>query len=138
MAAPRIALSVRVTAGSVTTARHRVVRVIHGWEPKLEPDVVHTAELVLSELLTNAVRHTGTARVSVSARLLETALHIEVHDSSRALPRPSTPSTTSEDGRGLLLVAALAARFGAEPTLTGKRVWAEVALRPSDTGPLER
>ncbi|MFI8928962.1 ATP-binding protein [Streptomyces sp. NPDC053474] len=123
-----------VTPGSVTTTRHRVVRAIHGWEPKLEPDVVDTAELVLSELLTNAVRHTGTARVSVSARLLETALRIEVHDSGRALPRVSTPSTTSEHGRGLLLVAALAARFGAEPTSTGKQVWAEVSLRPSDIG----
>ncbi|MCX4590766.1 ATP-binding protein [Streptomyces sp. NBC_01549] len=60
---------------------------IAGWKVELDDEVVHTAELVISELVTNAVRHAGPGQVSMTVRLIETVLRIEVFDSSPVLPR---------------------------------------------------
>ncbi|SMF18358.1 ATP-binding protein [Streptomyces sp. Amel2xC10] len=66
--------------------------------------------------------------VSLQVRLIGAVLCVEVCDSSPVLPRPGLPDAYSESGRGLFLVAALTDRYGADPTPTGKRCWAEIAL----------
>lgn len=101
---------------------------IRRWNTGLDDDVVHTAALVISELLTNAVQHVGAGRILLTVRLTGTVLRIEVHDSGSRLPRPGLPAENSESGRGLLLVASLTDRHGAEPAPTGKRCWAEIHL----------
>ncbi|MEV7211996.1 ATP-binding protein [Kitasatospora cineracea] len=82
--------------------------------------------LVLSELLTNAVRHGGVP--SVLMELEAGRLLITVSDSSAVLPRRREPEREGEGGRGLGLVADLAVAWGVEPMgRYGKAVWAEVA-----------
>ncbi|MFE6826921.1 ATP-binding protein [Streptomyces sp. NPDC057690] len=132
MAAHQLNLSLPATPTAVASARHQAAEAIQGWEADLGDEVVHTAELVISELVTNAVRYAGSGQVSMEVRLIEAVLRVEVCDSSPVLPRPDFPDEHSENGRGLFLVAALTDRYGAEPTHTGKRCWAEIALT---TGP---
>ena len=88
-------------------------------------DVIEDAELVVTELATNAVSH---ARSSFRVQLTCSArsLRVSVTDASRDAPRtgPAMPRATS--GRGLLLVAAVARSWGSEPTGHGKLVWAEL------------
>ncbi|WP_459751822.1 ATP-binding protein [Streptomyces sennicomposti] len=89
---------------------------------------MHTAELLVSELVTNTVQYAGTGSVSLAVCLDEAVLRIEVCDTSPVLPQPALPDADSEGGRGLFLVAALADRYHAEPTKNGKRCWAEIDL----------
>ncbi|MFI9649160.1 ATP-binding protein [Streptomyces sp. NPDC052040] len=131
MAAAQLTLSVPALPAAVTAARHAAMDAIASWDAGLSPSVVHTAEVVISELVTNAVRHAGTGPVSLTMQVVGPFLRIEVYDTSPRLPRPDIPDADSESGRGLLLVAALTDRHGAEPTANGKRCWAEIDLRPN-------
>ncbi|MFB8180417.1 SpoIIE family protein phosphatase [Streptomyces sp. NPDC055966] len=96
--------------------------------------VVFTAELILSELITNAVRY-GAEPITV--RLLRTepdgspdagTLIFEVADGSSTSPRLRRAKVTDEGGRGLFLVARFAERWGTRYTATGKVIWAERSL----------
>lgn len=83
-------------------------------------------ELLLSELVTNAVRY-GTAPIRV--RLIhDRNLICEVHDASSSAPRMRQSATTDEGGRGLFLVAQLAQSWGTRYTTGGKVIWAECSL----------
>ena len=83
--------------------------------------------LVATELVSNAVRHTDDGgRMDAWGR---DPLRLEVHDTSPNLPVTGAPSPTG--GRGLRIVDAIASDWGAEPTSDGKVVWAEVE-RPTD------
>lgn len=128
MEAHQLALSLPATPTAASEARHRTVNAIAGWGSGLVVEVVHTAELLVSELVTNAVRYAGTGSVSLVVCLDEAVLRIEVCDTSPVLPQPALPEADSEGGRGLFLVAALADRYHAEPTETGKRCWVEINL----------
>jgi anti-sigma regulatory factor (Ser/Thr protein kinase) len=87
-----------------------------------------TTELVVSELVTNAIRHTsGPAQLRL---LRDRALICEVADSSSTSPRLRRARTTDEGGRGLFLVAQLASRWGTRHTRNGKVIWAEQPLPP--------
>ncbi|MFD7614722.1 SpoIIE family protein phosphatase [Streptomyces sp. NPDC059828] len=97
------------------------------------------AELVLSELITNAVNY-GTDPITV--RLLrDRALICEVSDGSSTSPRLRRATVTDEGGRGLFLVAQFAERWGTRYTPTGKVIWAELSLHggagPSVDGPAD-
>ena len=89
------------------------------------------AELVVSELFTNAVRHTDSVKVSCEVRVIGARLRVEVTDQGRAEaePRPrNSDASREEGGRGLLLVGALSADWGVRVDRTGggKVVWADL------------
>ncbi|WP_406485964.1 SpoIIE family protein phosphatase [Streptomyces phaeochromogenes] len=84
---------------------------------------VFTTELVVSELVTNAIRY---GSPPVQLRLIkDSALICEVSDSSSTAPHLRRARAFDEGGRGLLLVAQLADRWGTRHTPTGKTIWAE-------------
>ena len=128
MEAHQLALSLPSTPAAASEARHQAVVAIAGWDTELDAEVVHTAALLVSELVTNAVQYAGTGSASLTVCLDEAVLRVEVCDASPVLPQPALPDVDSEGGRGLFLVAALADRYRAEPTENGKRCWAEIDL----------
>ncbi|MCT4353417.1 SpoIIE family protein phosphatase [Streptomyces sp. Je 1-79] len=85
-----------------------------------------TTELIVSELVTNAIRY---AKPPVQLRLIvNSTLTCEVSDASSTAPHLRRARTFDEGGRGLLLVAQLAERWGARHSREGKVIWAEQAL----------
>ncbi|MER6627180.1 ATP-binding protein [Streptomyces sp. NPDC000987] len=88
-------------------------------------------ELLVTELATNVVKHVG---VGASATLVlewrGERLRLEVHDRSLAVPSPKAADCDAECGRGLHLVAAVAAEWGTSLAAAGKAVWCEIAIRP--------
>ncbi|WP_328448685.1 SpoIIE family protein phosphatase [Streptomyces sp. NBC_00386] len=87
-------------------------------------DMTDSVELLVSEVVTNAVRY---ASRPVTLRLLRTdVLRCEVGDDVPQLPRLRQARATDEDGRGLFLVNRLARRWGATRLSTGKVVWFEL------------
>lgn len=110
----------------VGEARHELHRVLNAWG--LE-DLVDRAELVLSELLTNALRHTDSppdCEIETRYELLPAGVRIEVHDADDNRPTVQNPSADEENGRGLALVDALTgARWGVSGREgVGKLMWA--------------
>jgi len=84
--------------------------------------LAYTAMLLVSELVANAILHTGTPPevvVSIDGH----RARVEVHDGSRQLPVRKHYSTMSGTGRGLMMVARMASGWGAEATTSGKSVW---------------
>lgn len=79
---------------------------------------------VVTELVNNAVVHARTP-LELVIGLRADGLDIAVHDGSRQLPEPRAPRpATAPGGRGMIMVSALAARWGVETTPRGKVVWA--------------
>ncbi|MEV5158516.1 SpoIIE family protein phosphatase [Streptomyces sp. NPDC053728] len=107
----------------VSTARKRAAAQLVEWG--LE-DAVFTTELVVSELVTNAIRYGGDP---IRLRLIrDTALICEVVDGSSTAPHLRRARIYDEGGRGLLLVASLTPRWGTRYSGTGKTIWAEQPL----------
>ncbi|WP_308313078.1 SpoIIE family protein phosphatase [Streptomyces sp. ISL-1] len=93
-------------------------------------EVAFAMELVISELITNAIRY-GSAPVTVQL-LRDRALTCEVADGSSTSPHLRYAATMDEGGRGLFLVAQMTERWGTRYTPGGKVIWAELALPKSD------
>ncbi|GAA0912527.1 SpoIIE family protein phosphatase [Streptomyces thermoalcalitolerans] len=93
-------------------------------------DAVFVTELVVSELVTNAIRY---GRLPIQLRLIHenNTLICEVSDSSSTTPHMRRARIFDEGGRGLLLVAQLARRWGTRHSLVGKTIWAEQSLTGS-------
>jgi hypothetical protein len=86
------------------------------------------ARLVVSELVTNALRY-GLGAATLPAPCVPGGLRCEVTDPSDIMPSRLAPDENTEIGRGLCLVAALSARWGATPLPRGgKCVWAELRV----------
>nr|WP_240653985.1 ATP-binding protein [Streptomyces sp. AcE210] len=94
-------------------------------------ETADTAELLVSELVTNALRHTrGPLRLNLQMRI--DRLRCEVEDTNSAGPVRRTVDTDAEDGRGMELLDLLADAWGGTRTATGKTVWFELtAKRPA-------
>ena len=94
-------------------------------------EVADAAELALTELLTNVVRHVPGRRCAVCYVLLPGAVRVEVSDSDARLPVRGSGELFAEGGRGLLLVEAVTDRWGVTPHTTGdgKTVWFECATK---------
>ncbi|PNV35707.1 protein phosphatase [Streptomyces sp. DH-12] len=92
----------------------------------LDDELVFTTELLVSELVTNAVRHaSGRVRLRL---ILERTLVCEVLDGGASAPHLRHPRAMDEGGRGLLLVSQLAERWGTRFVPDGKIIWAEQPL----------
>jgi len=104
----------------VADARRRAADQLTAWGLQ---DAVPTIELIVSELVTNAIRH---ARAPIQLRLIRnTALICEVSDASSTAPHARRARALDEGGRGLFLVGQIAERWGTRHTPTGKTIWAE-------------
>ncbi|WP_234427000.1 ATP-binding protein [Streptomyces niger] len=114
---------------SVPEARRRVTAALREWGAVEQ--VRDDAELVVSELFTNAVRHTDSEQVHCELTLDGARLRVAVTDQghSDSRPRAQPRSTDRECGRGLLLVGALSEDWGERPADTGRGrvVWADLA-----------
>jgi anti-sigma regulatory factor (Ser/Thr protein kinase) len=109
---------------AVAGMRALVVEQLERWG--LDEETFAT-ELILSELVTNAIRY-GAAPVHVRL-LLDRTLICEVSDASSTSPHLRHAATTDEGGRGLFLVAQLAERWGTRYLPAGKVIWAEQTIR---------
>jgi PAS domain S-box-containing protein len=95
-------------------------------------DLVETAELLVSEIVTNALVHAGTP-IDVGFTFVGRGLHVEVADGSPHLPRPRGYGPSAGTGRGLTLLEEMVDDWGVEPMETGKTVWFRIASgRSSD------
>ncbi|WP_042386242.1 SpoIIE family protein phosphatase [Streptacidiphilus melanogenes] len=139
-ATARAAATFEPVGRSVAAARAFVRDTLQGWG---FGEVVDDAVVLVSELVTNAVVHAGTAarvellrqgdqvRVEVGDRYPRRALPIYPGQEDGAVV---TAELEREGGRGLLLCAALASRWGVDYTATDKRVWFTLQLPPRPTG----
>ena len=90
-------------------------------------EVCDAAELVVAELVANAVRHAQTDFI-VGVEWLEPDVRISVRDFSRSIPAARYGGILSLSGRGLHMVGATAARWGSDLLPDGKVVWADLRL----------
>ncbi|MBL1098395.1 SpoIIE family protein phosphatase [Streptomyces coffeae] len=110
----------------VAQARNVTSKQLHAWG--LE-DLTFTTELIVSELVTNAVRY---AVDPVRLRLTRDRILVcEVSDGSNTQPRLRRARSTDEGGRGLFLVAQLTNRWGCRYGPRGKTIWVEIS-KPSE------
>ncbi|GGV85685.1 hypothetical protein GCM10010294_65330 [Streptomyces griseoloalbus] len=115
---------------SAEAARKLVRTALAAWH--LE-ELTDTAILLVSELVANAVKHTNSRVIRVViTRPSERFVRIGVVDRARVLPELAKPSDDLlTSGRGLLLVDALAERWGTDLYRWGKQVWAELMNEPA-------
>ncbi|MEV5798454.1 SpoIIE family protein phosphatase [Streptomyces collinus] len=112
----------------VAPIRKQVVDQLERWSLT---GIAFTAELVVSELVTNAIRYGARP---IRLRLIHDAatLIVEVSDTSHTAPHLRRAKTFDEGGRGLLLVAQLTQRWGSRHTAEGKTIWAELDALEED------
>jgi anti-sigma regulatory factor (Ser/Thr protein kinase) len=112
-----------VGASGVREARSAVRSVLVG----RGEHAAEVAALLASELVTNAVVHSGGA-AELTVSVDESRLRVAVADSHETMPVVSVPSHEDESGRGLAIVDALANAWGVETDGNGKSVWFELEL----------
>ncbi|MFJ6386662.1 SpoIIE family protein phosphatase [Streptomyces sp. NPDC091972] len=107
-------------------ARRFTRRTLRAWG--VPEDAMDTALLVVSELVTNALVHTG-GQVRLDLTLIGRRLRVSVADASPRTPaKPTSIGWEATGGRGILLVEAVSAAWGSVPVSGGKQVWSEIAL----------
>jgi two-component sensor histidine kinase len=99
-------------------------------------ELTGSAELITSEIVTNAIRYgaAGGAVISLHLEASGTLVRIEVHDADPRPPVPRVPAELDESGFGFVIVEALAARWGSRRAVSGKAVWAELRIDRQQAG----
>lgn len=123
-------LSLTVSEHSARHIRHILRTLLSSWGT---PAVAEPAELALTELIANVVRHVPDRRCVILLLRRELGVRVEVTDTSPTPPRPTHPVPDSESGRGLLLLAAVTDRWGWErlpEDRHAKRIWFECDTKP--------
>jgi anti-sigma regulatory factor (Ser/Thr protein kinase) len=90
---------------------------------------IGSAELIVSELVTNAIRH-GAPPVTLEITCDGDTLQVRVSDTSPDLPALRTAGDDDVDGRGLRIVDVLSDSYGVDLLASRKAVWARIAARP--------
>jgi serine phosphatase RsbU (regulator of sigma subunit)/anti-sigma regulatory factor (Ser/Thr protein kinase) len=127
------ALNLRLRGGSrAPSAARAALDGLH--EDRLEPDHAHSARLLVSEVVTNSVRHAGATPddwIGFDVELSPELVRVQVTDHGPGFhPAPARAALDQPDGRGLFLVSELADRWGTEED--GRRVWFELDRRGAD------
>ncbi|WP_282692429.1 SpoIIE family protein phosphatase [Streptomyces sp. CC208A] len=117
----------------LSDARAAVGQALRDWGM---PELADDTELLTGELLVNVLLHTEGGAVLTLEVLPEPVrrVRLSVQDRSSAWPRRRTPGEAATSGRGLLLLDALASRWGVEPRGEGKAVWCEIGPAPVGAG----
>ncbi len=110
---------------SASTARRLALSVVRLWGLAHLSD---TVELLVSELVGNAVRHTGARTFGLRMQQRRGWIRVEVRDPSRALPCLMPVRETDISGRGLFLVDKLSDRWGVDLQPRGKTTWFELRV----------
>ncbi len=119
----------------LSDARTMVRQALNDWDMA---ELADDAELMTGELLVNVLLHTEGGAVLTLEVLPEPVrrIRLSVQDRSSVWPRRRSPGETATSGRGLLLMDAVAARWGVEPRGEGKAVWCEIGpSKPSGPAP---
>ena len=125
MADETVTLQLEHAVGAPRQARRFVVSTLAEW------GLSHLADdvgLLVSELVTNVVRHTDAGAIMRISRA-QRHLRCSVIDAGGHLPQLRHPSPTDQSGRGLLLVEAIASSWGSTATEGRTEVWFEVLLQ---------
>jgi DNA-binding HxlR family transcriptional regulator/anti-sigma regulatory factor (Ser/Thr protein kinase) len=121
---------VAVQAESIKVARDWVEDVLREWGQD-----AYVAKVVVSELVTNVLRHTGSTTATVRVVQADKGTVVEVFDSCDVLPSAAPLDLLSEGGRGLAMLSALVKEWGAQPVGGGgKAVWALLHDSGAPTG----
>ncbi|MCU1485777.1 MAG: peptidylprolyl isomerase [Actinomycetia bacterium] len=121
-AADRCSAVLPPVVASARRARALVTEQLEQWG---ETDLVETAQLCVSEIVTNAVVHAGTP-VHLEVQLLADRVRVEVGDGGAAPPEKVDADDEDVHGRGIAIVEMLSAAWGVEPLDDGKCVWFEL------------
>ncbi|MGF7236937.1 MAG: ATP-binding protein [Frankia sp.] len=117
-------------------ARRIVTELLAAWG---RPEDAEVARLLVSEVVTNAVRHAGQSRpLELTVTADHGRIRVAVGDGSNRYPVPRTAHDDEESGRGMHLVASLASEWGVGPPVgpggeVGKEVWFELPAPNGDT-----
>ena len=129
----RAVFDLPLSVGAAAAARRSAREVFRAWRVGDE-DWLHQTTLVVSELVSNAVRHGG-ERLSLELALEPERAVVAVNDGSAVLPERRDADPDAEGGRGLAIVEALSLSWGVQRRDGGgKRVWVELPL-PGDPWP---
>lgn len=120
---PKAEVTLPASVSSVPTARHFIDSILSGWGLG---ELVWTATLVISELAANAALHAHSVDFHIRVSTQVDGVRLEVADESRRPPQQRRYSAEATTGRGLWLVAELAAEWGVVTEPGGKTVWAVV------------
>ncbi|MFF4038812.1 amino acid permease [Streptomyces sp. NPDC001816] len=113
---------------AVATIRSAVAKQLGDWGLD---DLAFTTELIVSELVTNAIRYAGGGPIQV--RLIrDRNLICEVSDTGHTTPNLKHAENDDEGGRGLFIIAQMTHHWGTRYTPTGKTIWTEQDLQPAD------
>ncbi|HUJ07232.1 MAG TPA: ATP-binding protein [Streptosporangiaceae bacterium] len=121
-------LRIPLAAGPSAAAQARALvrEAIRAWEVPVDAQV---AELLTSELVTNAIKHEKSETIKLFITCSCGHLRVYVHDSSRSAPVPIDAPVDAETGRGLMLVASLSTDWGHYRTPAGKAVYFTLAFQ---------
>ncbi|MFG2637252.1 amino acid permease [Streptomyces sp. NPDC048362] len=115
---------------AVATIRTAVGKQLRDWELD---ELSFATELIVSELVTNAIRYVGGP---IQVRLIrDRTLICEVSDTGHTTPNLRHAANDDEGGRGLFIIAQMTHHWGTRYTSTGKTIWTEQDLPPPDGAP---
>jgi anti-sigma regulatory factor (Ser/Thr protein kinase) len=97
---------------------------LHALNGSLDPEIADDVRLLVSELVTNSLRHTGSSQIELRVSGSDSVIHVDVVDNGGGFDMPLAPEPGQASGWGLFMVDRLADRWGVETDRT-TRVWFE-------------